>query len=117
MLLKSTVKTIPWSDCNSTLLEYNQGKDLATLRNGINENQYCAYNPNGTSENVGYSGGPLQIIDSESAKIVGVLSFNAGTWENRLPTVYSRVASYLDWIESLVWPNGIVHTPLVSHAI
>lgn len=36
--------------------------------------------------------------------VVGVTSFGISCG-SALPSVYARVAFYLDWIESIVWPN------------
>lgn len=86
------------------------------LRNGIKDSQYCACDPDGKKDTCeGDSGGPLQIIMPESlmGTVVGVVSFGiaCGT---QYPSIYSRVAFYIDWIEALVWPNGIVPTPVVD---
>lgn len=80
------------------------------LRNGISENQYCAWDRNRTKNSCeGDSGGPLQVLSSglNVAKVVGVISFgvSCGT---ALLSIYTRVASYVDWIESIVWPDGVI---------
>lgn len=53
----------------------------------------------------GDSGGPLQISHQRDNLyiLVGVTSFgkNCGS---QIPAVYTRIAYYLDWIESVVWP-------------
>lgn len=55
-----------------------------------------------------FSGGPIQISHSDAScvyEIVGVVSFGflkCGT----LPGIYTRVATYIDWIERTVWPNA-----------
>lgn len=62
-----------------------------------------------------FSGGPLQIIphDSSLAKVVGVVSFGI-TCGNALPSIYTRVAFYADWIASYVWPDGVIPAPLLD---
>lgn len=53
----------------------------------------------------GDSGGPLQVImPSNFATIVGVTSFGTSCGTD-IPSVYARVAFYLDWLESVIWPN------------
>ncbi|XP_012287573.1 serine protease snake [Orussus abietinus] len=55
----------------------------------------------------GDSGGPLQrILDTPYCmySIVGVTSFGRFCASKDSPGIYSRVSSYLDWIESIVWP-------------
>lgn len=62
----------------------------------------------------GDSGGPLQYFPptSKIATVVGIVSFgiSCGTI---LPSIYTRVAYYVDWIEPYVWPNGVIPTPIV----
>lgn len=116
LLLKTDLKTMPLSECNTTLLNNNEGKSLQAFRNGVSESQYCAFDPNGVNDSCdGDSGGPLQTIRNDVAKIVGIVSFGLGCG-SMLPSIYTRVAYYLDWIESNVWPNGEIVTPLMNNA-
>lgn len=107
---------MPLSQCNTKIWNYNKEKNLPILRNGISESQYCASDRNRNSDDCeGYGGGSLQIVkqDSVTTKIVGVASFDVecGT---ELPSIYTRVAYYLKWIEAHVWPNGSLAEPLIS---
>lgn len=106
MLLKGTE---PFSQCNQAFSEWNKFKDLAELRNGLSSEQYCAYDVRNNNACQSGSGDPLQYFpykNSRLADVIGIDSFgqNCG---NAFPRVYTRVASYLDWIESIVWPVGM----------
>lgn len=110
--------TVPRVECNTTLSNYNTLANLRRLRNGISDSQYCAHDsdPNGRKDTCqGDSGGPLQIIppDTKVAHIVGIVSFglSCGT---AYPSVYTRVASYVEWIESIVWPNKKIIRPVLT---
>lgn len=73
------------------------------------ETQYCAIGKENTMTKMfgdaceGDSGGPLQIFRDGKYRLVGVTSFGAGCGAGK-PGVYTRVASYIGWIESIVWP-------------
>lgn len=99
------------AECNETLLDFNQNVRDKALENGISESQYCSYDPQGKQDSCnGDSGGPLQYFPfkhSTISKVVGVISFGFGCASGK-PGINTRVASYLDWIESFVWPNGFV---------
>lgn len=110
VLLKTQLDTVPLGECNDTLKFYNDFiSDLAPFRNGISESQYCAHDPQGRNEScVGDSGGPLQIFKEGNigvATIVGIVSFGVGC-SSDVPGIYTRVAYYLNWIESYVWPKS-----------
>lgn len=68
---------------------------------------FSAYDPLARNDScLGDSGGPLQYFadkDSGIATVLGIVSvgFSCAT---ALPSLYTRVAFYLDWIESIVWP-------------
>lgn len=105
-LLKTNITAMPLEACNVTLTEYNREVNQPSLRSGISESQLCAYDPDARNDACqGDSGGPLQTFLSPAiGTVIGVVSFgiSCGT---PLPGIYTRVASYLDWIEPIVWPN------------
>lgn len=105
-LLEADVVTVPMSECNQTVLNYNKRKHLVQFQHGISESQYCARNRNrraGTCH--GDSGGPLQVLRNQYVtRIVGITSFGIGC-NTSFPGIYTRVASYSDWIVSHVWPQ------------
>lgn len=70
---------------------------------GLDEGHMCADGVGDACQ--GDSGGPLQIIVKPSYMnyIVGVTSFGYSCGSG-IPGVYARVANYIDWIESIVWP-------------
>lgn len=54
-----------------------------------------------------FSGGPIQITHSDAScvfDIVGVTSSGSFKCGSKVPSTYTRVASFLDWIEEKVWP-------------
>lgn len=105
-LLKTELVTMPTSQCNGTLLEINQRINQPSLREGISEGQYCAHDPNASHDSCqGDSGGPLLYFPPNAtlANVVGIVSFGL-TCGTELPSLYTRVAFYADWIESIVWP-------------
>lgn len=117
LLRKTSLITMPLSQCNRTLLDYNRrGGNQKAFRNGISQGQYCAYDPDGKSDSCdGDSGGPLQLYPrgAKMPRIVGIVSFGIRCG-SPLPGLYTRVAFYISWIESIVWPNGEISTPSVS---
>lgn len=115
-LLKSNLKTMPLAQCNETFWKYNEKRNLAALRNGLDESQYCAYDPTGQKGSCqGDSGGLLQTTETilNPAKLVGVVSFGIGCG-GHVPRIYTRVAHYIDWIGEYVWPNNEISTPRIN---
>lgn len=79
--------------------------NLPSLR-GLSKSQLCAVNlAVGSDACQGDSGGPIFIHDKSTgvSTIVGIVSFgiNCGT---ALPGVYTRIASFVSWIENTIWP-------------
>lgn len=109
-LRKTELKTVPFAKCNATLVELNQIINQAAFRDGLNQGQYCAQDFKRMSDSCqGDSGGPLQYFpraNSTLATVVGIVSFGLSCGSD-LPSVYTRVSYYLDWIEAIVWPNQI----------
>ena len=108
VLRKTELITMPWDECNAKLLEYNQEANEAALEDGLSEGQYCTFSPEGHDSCSGDSGGPVQNYrNSRFSTIVGVISYGFSCG-GKLPSVNTRVAFYVDWIESVVWPNGFI---------
>ncbi|CAH2049118.1 unnamed protein product, partial [Iphiclides podalirius] len=90
-------------------------KRLHSRRNrhwrGLVYHQMCAgHLAGGIDSCQGDSGGPLQMeidipeySDWKIHYIVGVTSFGYGCGVLNTPSVYTRVSSFVDWIESVVW--------------
>lgn len=92
--------------CNRTL-------SVITNRNwaGISNHQVCAGNLTGGPDSCqGDSGIPLQVkillpetFTYNLYYIYGVASFGKGCTRPKLPGIYTKVSSFLDWIEPIVW--------------
>ncbi|XP_077256103.1 chymotrypsin-2-like isoform X1 [Temnothorax americanus] len=65
--------------------------------------QVCAYHPETEKGSChGDSGGPLTV----GGKLVGLVSWANGCASTSYPTVYTRVVSYLDWIQIIIWTES-----------
>lgn len=79
------------------------------LLQGIIETQMCLGYPDGSRDTcTGDSGGPVQVrynfLDTAVYHIIGITSFGIACGTTT-PGVYTRVSSYIPWIESIVWAN------------
>ncbi|XP_055598447.1 serine protease snake-like [Uranotaenia lowii] len=76
-----------------------------TFRKGIVDSQICIGSHEGNKDTcVGDSGGPVQVVTDPKGclyHIVGVTS--TGSSCGKAPGIYTRVSSFIDWIESKVW--------------
>ncbi|XP_037937115.1 serine protease Hayan-like [Teleopsis dalmanni] len=105
ILLKAQLQISPINICNATYVE-----EGLTRRNerGVQNTQMCTTDPGEVIDACqGDSGGPLNLVIDPTARIyrvIGIISagFSCGT---TIPSLYTRVASYLDYIEGIVWPN------------
>ena len=67
----------------------------------ITPNMICAGYPQGGKDACkGDGGGPLIVQSKESAVIYGIVTFGIGCAKPNAPGVYTRVANYIDWIQS-----------------
>uniref|UniRef100_A0A0A1XSL9 Serine protease snake n=1 Tax=Zeugodacus cucurbitae TaxID=28588 RepID=A0A0A1XSL9_ZEUCU len=104
-LMKTDLRILTNEDCGKY---YDRDEDL--LCNGIIHTQVCANDTVGMSDTCqGDSGGPIIMYRNinedyfyEMPYIVGITSFGNGCGGG-LPGVYTRVASYIDWIEKIVY--------------
>ncbi|EDW82234.2 uncharacterized protein Dwil_GK25688, partial [Drosophila willistoni] len=74
------------------------------LQNGVIDSQICAGDSTRQQDTCqGDSGGPLLMRENQLMYVVGITSLGQGCASGP-PSIYSRVSSYLDWIEDIVWP-------------
>ncbi|CAH0730834.1 unnamed protein product, partial [Brenthis ino] len=105
-----------------TLRDYDECEaKLEVKRNrnwqGFLRHQLCAGEKAGGIDTCqGDSGGPLQKLIPLNREpgwryyylyhVIGVTSFGFGCAQPDTPSVYTRIASFLGWIENIVWPNN-----------
>lgn len=110
--MKVNLTTVALARCNQTFSDNNLLKNNRRLPDGLVNTQYCATGRESVVTKQigdtcqGDSGGPLQIVENDKYKLIGITSFGNGCGSNT-PSVYTRVARYIDWIESIVWANGM----------
>ncbi|KAI5747039.1 hypothetical protein M8J77_010447 [Diaphorina citri] len=104
VLLKVGLNFIDSQKCASLY----RSEQSSSLHKGIVDSQLCAGELQGGYDTcLGDSGGPLQVTSDTNQciyKIVGVTSFGKFCGEKNSPGVYTRVSSFIPWIESIVWP-------------
>lgn len=80
---------------------------MSVLPNGITDSMLCAGQMDGKGDTCqGDSGGPLQVVLDEPYcmySVIGITSFGKFCGFAKAPAIYSNVADYVDWIESIVW--------------
>ncbi|XP_034490197.1 serine protease snake [Drosophila innubila] len=82
------------------------------LADGLADSQICAGDMKGVGDTCqGDSGGPIVMESLRTWYAVGITSLGQGCASGP-PSVYTRVSSYIDWIESIVWPKPDVSTQL-----
>ncbi|XP_065171091.1 serine protease snake-like isoform X2 [Atheta coriaria] len=78
------------------------------LEHGVdNDSQMCA-GKGDVDTCSGDSGGPLQIpnkMNDTGFTVIGITSFGKKCGLTTKPSVYTRVSYYIEWIESIVWPQ------------
>ncbi|XP_058833026.1 trypsin I-P1-like [Topomyia yanbarensis] len=102
-LLKGAVNPVLRSSCQA---RFTTGGHSIKLT----EKQLCALgekNEEGIATDAceGDSGGPLVLRQNNKYYLVGVVSTGSGCGDENYAGVYTRVASYLDWIIARAWKN------------
>ncbi|KRT78373.1 Trypsin [Oryctes borbonicus] len=97
LLRKSSVIHVDQENCKQTYRGIARGIEV------VQDSNFCGF----TDTSICYqlSGSPAFIPNLEDSRVmvVGFASHGAGCG-HRKPNVYIKISSYLDWIESVVWP-------------
>lgn len=101
-----SVKVWPQEKCTKSIEDHK--KQSSRLGKTL-ENMICASKlfPNGSTEVdscSGDSGGPLELVRDSRRYLVGITSKGVSCG-SKYPGYYTRVSSYIGWIESIVWPK------------
>lgn len=106
-LLAATVAIVSREDC----------RKAPEYRKRITDGMLCAARP-GKDACTYDSGGPLTAAVAGGTKVlVGIVSWGKGCARPGLPGVYTRVASYLDWIATITGPLPAPAPPPASGAL
>ncbi|CAH0712954.1 unnamed protein product, partial [Brenthis ino] len=108
-LQAAVVDIIDSKQCDA-LLKHTRNR----LWGGLEHHQLCGGKKSGGVDSCqGDSGGPLQVKialpeigEGTMHFIIGVTSFGTGCGLPNQPGVYTRVSSFIDWIESIVWKDN-----------
>lgn len=100
-LLKLQLKKFSREECKKTY------EDNPTMKAGVLPSQFCAgENVDNKDSCQGDSGGPIQTVLKEPYcmySVIGVVSFGKLCGFANSPAIYTNVASYAGWIESIAW--------------
>uniref|UniRef100_A0A1A9WAR0 Peptidase S1 domain-containing protein n=1 Tax=Glossina brevipalpis TaxID=37001 RepID=A0A1A9WAR0_9MUSC len=108
VLLKVRLDIKPLLNCNQSFVDYGLPRQL---NDGVVKTLLCADDEEGIKDACqGDSGGPLNLVVDESYRkyrIIGIVSSGFGC-ATSTPGLYTRVAVFLDFIEKIVWPDGVI---------
>ncbi|CAG9834813.1 unnamed protein product [Diabrotica balteata] len=107
-LIKVRLNEVDTETCNRLYSDVKK----SVLPQGVDgDTMICAGGEIGVDTCEGDSGGPLQVKNNykysngKGFRIVGITSFGKACGITRSPSIYTRVSYYVDWIESIVWPD------------
>jgi len=103
ILQETVLKIVNTAECEA---HYHQLHDFShSFPGGFNGTKLCAADElmRGSDACQGDSGGPLMLLGRHGTfSAVGVVSNGVGCGNPEYPGVYTRVASYLDWIQEVI---------------
>nr|XP_029720724.1 serine protease snake-like [Aedes albopictus] len=103
VLLKAILNVMEQATCQQKYIGYRK------FTEGIKPEQMCVGSKKeGKDTCNGDSGGPIQVatdVNTCAYYIVGITSSGGTCGIGTTASVYTKVASYLDWIEEMVWPD------------
>ncbi|XP_070075267.1 serine protease Hayan isoform X4 [Drosophila takahashii] len=109
ILLRAGLDLVPVDECNASFAE--QPSTIRALKQGVIDSLLCAADKKQVKDACqGDSGGPL-ILETDEVdglySVLGVINSGFGC-ATKTPGLYTRVSSFLDYIEGIVWPANRV---------
>ncbi|XP_053117453.1 serine protease 30-like [Hemicordylus capensis] len=106
------VPILDGDECDQML--HNNTSDT-TNSTSVHDDMICAGYQEGQKDSCqGDSGGPLACNQNNTWFLAGVVSFGLGCGEPNQPGVYTRVTSYMDWIQRTMAENNGTHLSRAS---
>ncbi|XP_073831829.1 serine protease persephone-like [Musca autumnalis] len=106
-LIKVELPIVPLEQCRQFFPDYEK---IRLIREGIQDTQICAYDRKQKKDSCkGDSGGPLILaldLTKKYFSLIGIVAAGDSCGSNS-PGIYTRVASFLNFIERIVWPRGV----------
>ncbi|XP_065085840.1 serine protease snake-like [Ochlerotatus camptorhynchus] len=103
VLMKVRLNVMDKAKCEDKFFGYRK------LDDGIMDEQMCVGSQEGGRDTCnGDSGGPIQVatdLETCAYYVVGITSSGGACGIGTSESVYTKVASYVDWIEQHVWPD------------
>lgn len=104
-LRKGPVNVWPHERCSKVVKGQNLRVALGHLGNKICASKLHANGSTEVDTCKGDSGGPLELAQNSRRYLVGITSKGVSCGTTGKPGYYTRVARYIGWIESIVWPQ------------
>jgi secreted trypsin-like serine protease len=101
--MKAKVEEIPLTECVDDFKLLFQSMFQRKFPEGITDVRICAKNrQNKQNTCQGDSGSGLFVNEGIKSIVLGITSYGQSC-TSPLPSFYTRVSKYLDWIEEIVW--------------
>lgn len=98
--LKIPVEEVPVADCKKKYSKIESFKGEISLFNLCNKQVISNINLC-----KGSVGAPLQILQDDQYFVGGFGTFGSSRCDDVFPSIATRIASYIEWIEERVWPE------------
>lgn len=85
-------------------VEKLQGSQLCVTYRNLEADISCPGDEGGPVQNIIRSGN-YKTGEPDIYKIVGISSFGSEVCGTGFPSINTKVSSYIDWIEEIVWPQ------------
>lgn len=100
--MKANITEVPLQECRDIYEDAYGEVEVTGIEDGITDEIMCARNSSTYADTCqGDSGSGVNFHEEKNFFIVGITSFGI-TCGGRLPSFYTRVSEYIDWIEEVL---------------
>lgn len=100
--MKADIAEVPLPECRDIYKDAYEDIAVPGIEDGITDGIMCARNSSSYADTCqGDSGSGLNFHEKKNFFVVGITSFGI-TCGGKLPSFYTRVSEYIDWIEEVL---------------